>query len=135
MYEITKSVIESKNYELADMLKKIDVLWMQGSLSDEQREDLIALARQNAEVQQSVDIMTKLEELDKRVKALEDAKANTDEEEPSETTYPEYEAGKWYYAGDRVTFEGKVYECVAPEGVVCVWSPIDYPTYWKEITE
>ena len=136
MYEITKSVIESKNYELSDMLRKIDVLWMQGSLTDNQREELIDLARDNADVQNSIDIMAKLEELDKRVKALEDAQASTeDSEEPTETEYPEYEVGKYYYNGDKVSFDGKHYECIAPEGVVCVWSPADYPTFWNEITE
>ena len=139
MYTITKSVIESRNYELSDMLKKLDTLWVQGSITDAEREELIALARQNAEVQQSIDILAKLEELDKRVKALEDAKADIEpenpEEEPTETTYPEYEPGKWYYAGDKVTFDSKVYECIAPDGVVCTWSPAEYPAYWSEVTE
>lgn len=45
---------------------------------------------------------------------------------------PEYEAGKWYYAGDTVKHKGKVYTCTAPEGQVCVWSPEDYPAYWTE---
>lgn len=139
MYTITKNVIESRNYELSDMLKKLDTLWVQGSITDAEREELIALARQNAEVQQSIDILAKLEELDKRVKTLEDAKADNEPEnpgeEPTETTYPEYESGKWYYAGDKVTFDGKVYECIAPDGVVCTWSPADYPVYWSEVTE
>lgn len=135
MYEITKSVIESKNYELSDMLKKLDTLWVQGSITDAEREELIALARQNAEVQQSIDILAKLEELDKRVKALEDAQTDVPDKEPTETTYPEYESGKWYYAGDKVTFEGKVYECVAPDGQVCTWNPTEYPAYWEEVTE
>lgn len=134
MYEITKSVIESKNYELTDMLKKIDVLWVQGSITEEQRNELIALARQNAEVQQSVDVLAKLEEHDRRIKALEDAQTSTDdEEEPSKTEYPEYTAGNWYYAGDTITFEGKTYKCIAPFGVVCTWSPSEYPAYWEEV--
>ena len=133
MYEITKSVIESKNYELTDMLKKIDVLWVQGSITEEQRNELIALARNNAEVQQSVDVLAKLEEHDRRIKALEDAQTSTDEEEPSETEYPEYTAGNWYYAGDTITFEGKTYKCIAPFGVVCTWSPSEYPAYWEEV--
>lgn len=144
MYTIIKSVIESKNYELSDMLKKLDTLWVQGSITDAEREELMALARENANVQQSIDIMAKLEELDKRVKALEDAKINTDtsdseeeteNEEPTGTTYPEYTAGTWYYAGDKVTFDGKVYECIAPDGVVCVWSPSEYAAYWSEYVE
>lgn len=133
MYTITKNVIESGNYELSDMLKKLDTLWVQGSITDAEREELIALAREKAGVQQSIDIIAKLEELDKRVKALEEAEKEPTEE-PTET-YEEYVAGKWYYNGDRISFEGKNYECTAPEGVACVWSPIEYPEYWKEVTE
>lgn len=142
MYTITKNVIESGNYELSDMLKKLDTLWVQGSITDAEHEELIALARENANVQQSMDVIAKLEELDKRVKALEDAKTNNDSSdsegekepvEPTAPTYPEYTAGKWYYAGDKVSFDGKVYECVAPDGQVCTWSPTEYPAYWEEV--
>lgn len=45
---------------------------------------------------------------------------------------PEYIPGTWYYRGDRVAFEGVMYTCVAPAGVVCVWSPAEYPAYWQE---
>ena len=142
MKNIIRNVITSRNYELSGMLKKIDTLWVQGSLSDEEREELIALARENAEVQQSIDVMRKLEEMDKRIKALEDAKADDSEEEteeeteePTETTYPEYVAGKWYYNGDVVLFEGKAYKCIAPEGAVCTWSPSDYPVYWEVLND
>ena len=144
MYTITKNVIESGNYELSDMLKKLDTLWVQGSITDAEREELMALAREKANVQNSMDVIAKLEELDKRVKALEDAEKNSDtsesEEEtetvkPTEPTYPEYTVGKWYYAGDKVSFDGKVYECIAPEGVVCVWSPAEYAAYWEELKQ
>lgn len=139
MYGIIKNVIESRNYELTDMLKKIDVIWVQGSISEAERDELIALARTNAEVQQSIDVLAKLEELDKRVKALEEAhkdnsgEADPGDEEPGETTYPEFKVGNWYYTGDIVTFEGKTYKCIAPDKVACVWSPVDYPDYWEEL--
>ena len=128
MYDIIKNVIESRKYELADMLKKIDAVWLQGILSDEGRAELIALARENAQVQHSSDIMRKLEELDLRVKALEEGKT----EKPTET-HPEYVVGKWYYKGDKVTFDGKIYECVAPDGAVCTWNPNEYPAYWNVV--
>lgn len=32
MYEIVKNVITSGQYELTDMLKKIDTLWLQGGV-------------------------------------------------------------------------------------------------------
>lgn len=28
---------------------------------------------------------------------------------------------------------GKVYECTAPEGVACVWSPEVMPGYWTVV--
>lgn len=133
MQKIIEKVIESKNYELSDMLKKIDTLWIQGSIDEDTKKKLSDKARNNADVQNSLNILSKLEELDRRLKALEDATANTETEEPTETIYPEFVVGKWYYTGERITFEGKNYECIAPGNVPCVWSPMDYPAYWKEI--
>lgn len=134
MYNVVKSVIETKDYDLADIIRKIDIMWWEGKFTDEQKEELQTLARNGASAGNSVDVMQKLEEFDKRITALEKAFANSEpKEDEEETTVPEYEAGKWYYAGDRVTFEGKVYECIAPDGVVCVWNPEDYPAYWEEV--
>lgn len=135
MYEVIKNVIESKRYELSDILTKIDTIWLQGSITDEQKAELVNMARTNANAQNSMDILAKLEELDKRVKALEDAKEDVPDEEEAEVTYPEYTVGKWYYKGDKVTFEGNVYECTAPEGAVCTWSPSEYPAYWEEVEQ
>ena len=66
-------------------------------------------------------------------------------DEPSALTVPErldalekqsvpdaYMPGTWYYRGDRVSLDGVMYTCVAPAGVVCVWSPAEYPAYWQE---
>lgn len=144
MYDVIKNVIMSKRYELLEILNKIDVLWVQGDLTDDQRLELIALAQKYAQVENSLDLMSKVEELDKRVKAMEAILFAPEPEEPGEgeepgeseepaIIYPEYEAGKWYYAGDIVTFGDTVYECIAPEGVVCVWSPADYPAYWQVV--
>ena len=135
MQKIIEKVIESKNYELSDMLKKIDTLWVQGSIDDAMRKSLSDKARNNANVQNSLNIIQKLEEMDRRLKALEEANADTETEEPTETIYPEFLVGKWYYTGDKISFEGKNYECIAPENVACVWSPADYPTYWQELDQ
>lgn len=140
MYEITKSVIDSKCYELTDMLKKINTIWIQGDITDEQKAELIALAQENADVTNSVDLMKKVEELDKRVRKLEEAQKDsegdsesdgTDEEEGESELYPEYIVGKWYYNGDKCSEDGKNYICIAPEGKVCTWSPSEYPPYWQ----
>ena len=132
MYEIIKSVIQSGRYVLADMLTKIDTLWVQSSLSDNERTELIDIARSGADPTQGVDVLAKLSDLDKRLKVLENA--GTTDPEPGEE-YPEYVAGKWYYKDDKITHSGKRYICIAPDGVVCVRSPEEYPAYWREATE
>lgn len=125
MYDVIKDVINTKRYVLADMLHKIDTIWAQGDLDDEQRTELIALAQGNVDMAQEVNTLAKLEELEQRVKALE-----TGSTEPGEA-YPDYVVGKWYYSGDKITFEGGKYKCIAPDGVVCVWSPKEYQAYWE----
>lgn len=82
---------------------------------------------QEANVLVKLEELAKLEELEQRVRALE-----TGSTEPGET-YPDYVAGKWYYNGDKITFEGGKYKCIAPAGVVCVWSPTEYPPYWEMV--
>lgn len=129
MYNIIKNVISRKAYSLTDMLTKIDTLWSEDKISDAERDELIALARSNATSEHDVDIMAKLVELEKRIKALEEGGTDT----PTAETIEDYVVGKWYYIGNKVLFNGKVYECIAPEGVVCTWSPVEYPAYWKQI--
>ena len=125
MFEVIKNVIKEGRYNLTELLVKIDTLWVQGSLTDEQKAALVQEAQTNADFGNSLDIIAKIEELDARVRALEG-------EEPG-GEMEEYVPGKWYYNGDKVSFNGKIYVCIAPEGQVCTWSPSDYPTYWDEI--
>ena len=135
MFNVFKNVIENRNFELKGIIKKIDTLWAQDSITDDERAELISLAQSKANVQQSIDVMQKLEELDKRMKAVEEMLANNDESaDDTEVVYADYEVGKWYYNGNIIKFEDVLYKCVAPDGVVCVWSPTEYPAYW-EVTE
>lgn len=129
MYEIIKSVIQSGRYELTDILTKIDTLWVQSSLTDDERTELMNLARSGADPSRGVDVLKKISDLDKRVAALE--RAGATDPEPGEE-YLEYIPGKWYYKDDKITYNnGSKYICTAPEGVVCVWSPDEYPAYWQ----
>lgn len=130
MYNVVKSVIESKDYDLAKIMNKIEALWVKGKLTDKQKEELQGMARISARAVNSVDVLAKLNELEMRIKALETAKPK---EEQTEELVAEFVVGKWYYNGDKVKFDGKTYECTAPDNVVCVWNPKDYPAYWKEV--
>ena len=125
MKEIFVNVIESGKFDLTDMLKKIDTHHICGNLTDEEREELIVMARQKASAEHSTDVFAKLLELEQRVTALESGNAPAVSDTPDE-----YTAGKWYHNGDKATFNGKVYTCIAPEGAVCTWSPAEYPAYW-----
>jgi hypothetical protein len=127
MFNTVKNVLSQGGYDLKDILNKIEVLWVKGKLTDEEHEELITLARDGAKPENSLDVFAKLDEFEKRIRALKD---NTDK--PDAETYIEFENGKWYYNGDKILFEGENYVCIAPEGTVCVWSPKDYPTYWEK---
>lgn len=126
MYKIVKNVIESGNYDLTAISKKISALWVENKLTDTEFAELIQRAKDGAKTENSIDVLAKLEELDKRLLAVENGCVTTEPEE-----YPEFVVGKWYYNGDKVSFEGTNYVCIAPEGTVCVWSPKDYPAYWE----
>ena len=127
MYNIVKNVLINGGYDLTEILKKIDSLWVQGKLTDTEYEELNTIARGGAKTEYSIDVIAKLEEFDRRLSAIENGNVNTETTEE----YPEFVVGKWYYNGDKVSFEGKNYVCIASEGTVCVWSPKDYPAYWE----
>ena len=48
MKTIVENVIHTGNFELNDMLTKIDTLWIKGKLTDDDRTALIALAQEKA---------------------------------------------------------------------------------------
>lgn len=138
MYKVLKNVILSSRYELADILAKIDTMWLQSSLTDAERKDLIELARSTADPANSfAPLQEQIDALAERVAKLEGA-TPIDPDVPAEE-YPEYHqptgAHDAYHNGDKVTFNGKHYVCIAPEGVAVVWSPDTYPAYWLEATD
>ena len=132
MNDIIKNVIKSKRYDLAELLTKIDTLWVQGSITEEQRLQLISDAQNNAMVENSIDVLKSLYELNRRVTEIEKKLADASKEDETETpTYPPYESGKWYQNGDIVEIDDLIYKCIAPIDTVCVWSPYEYPAYWE----
>lgn len=142
-YEDLRAQISSGDFKLQAMLDKLTRLYIEDMLTEEEYDDLMQLARDNAnpdkEIEENTDIVKqlmlhvteseqKLKDLEARVAKLEDP-----ESEPEEpvVTYEPYDPYKWYYKDMTCSFEGKNYICVAPEGVVCTWSPSGYPSYWK----
>ena len=141
MYEIFKNALKGQ-YELVDMLNKIAEFYIKGNLSKEEKEELEEEARTNANpVNSYAPIMEQLNEAFKRIESLEsDVKELKGEstEEPTEPVeeYPEYVqptgAHDAYKIGDKITYNGKHYECIFDN---CVWNPEEYPHGWKEVTE
>lgn len=131
MYSIVENVLKNGGYNLNDIIRKIDALWIKGDFTDEERNSLLSLARDGAKTENTADILAKLNDLENRVRLLENSEP-TSKEDAEE--YPEYQEGKWYYNGDNCSFEGENYTCIAPDGAVCVWSPSAYPAYWEKVS-
>lgn len=160
MYDVIKTVIDTGRFELADLLHKLDILWAQGDLDDDQRTELIAAAREKADpgasyapLQDQVDklrdevqslrtaVSDQARELQSVKSAVEDlggTVADPEDPEPAEE-WPDYVqptgAHDAYHAGDKITWKGKHYICTAPDGVAVVWDPDTYPAYWQEQEE
>lgn len=117
-------------FDLSTMLQRINTYHVLGALTDADRNELEALARQKADPFGGLNVAAKLQELEERIRVLEQQKAE-DSGSDDAASVAEYVAGKWYYKGDKVLHNGAVYVCVAPEGTVCVWSPTEYPAYWE----
>ncbi len=133
MYELIKNVILEKNYKLEDMLKKIDVLWLESKLSDEEKTSLISLARENAVAENSYASNEKIfEEVFERLEKLEKVVFKDEESEE----YPEYKqplgSHDAYKIGDKITYKEKKYICVLNG---CIWTPDDYPSAWELVEE
>lgn len=140
MFDVVLSVINTGIFELSDILVKIDTLWLKGDVDDDQRAALIDAAREKADpsssyapLQEQVNkLADDLAALASRVTALEGGGEELAEE------YPAYVqptgAHDAYHKGNKVTFNGKRYTCVAPDGVAVVWDPDTYPDYWQEVT-
>lgn len=138
MYTIISNVIKSGNYELNDMLRKIDTIWVQGSLTDEERGELVELARENATpeqtyapIQEQIDqAFTQIKALSARVEKLEAGEVPEPAPEPEE--WPEWVqptgAHDCYNTGDKVTYNGQHYVSKIDGNV---WSPEAYPQGWE----
>lgn len=147
MYDEVLKVIEVGGYDLADLLRRIDVLYVNGRLTDEERESLVEEAREKADPTAAyAPVEERLEALEawrtqveQRLAALEAGEPEPPESEP-EDEYPAWKkptcAEDAYYTGMKMTYtDGKRYECIAPEGYGCTYGPDVLPNMWREVTE
>ena len=154
MYEIIKNVILSKDFKLEDLLNKIDTIWLQSKITEEEKTELIDMARENALAENSYKPLQ--EQIDKAfeeintlketvnanaigMSALKDAieKLGHQVEIPETPTEEEYTlfvkpsgAHDAYKEGDKITYNNKKYVCKMNS---CVWNPDEYPNAWEEV--
>ena len=144
MYEIIKNVILAENYELVDILKKINTVWIESNITDEQKQELDELARTNAKAENSYaplqeqvnDLYSKYDELKQEIAELKGEATEEPSEPVQEEEYPEFKqpigAHDAYNTGDKITYNGKRYICQMNG---CVWAPDVYPQCWQEVIE
>lgn len=137
MKSIIENVIKSRNFELADMLRKLDKLWLEGGIDDAEREELAEMARGNADMGKGYAAFEeRMLRLEKRVTALEEFdRLQTDTPEQTDE-YPAWVqptgAHDAYYTGAKMTYpDGKRYICAAPEGYAVTYGPDILPGYWQ----
>ena len=154
MFNIFKNVIETSDFDLRDILNKIEESYIKSSLSKEEQEELEEMARKHAKPENSyADVQKQIDDLAQKIEELQETvNANaqgmsaikeaveklggivtTPTVQPEEE-YPEYKqptgSHDAYKIGDKITYKGKHYECIFDN---CVWTPDDYPQGWKEV--
>ena len=134
MKTIFESVIARGDYNLTDLLNKIDSYHVMGRLTDAERDELYAKARAGALDALGYDVKAEIDALWAAVRALQGgANAGNDETEESQAPAKFVQptgAHDAYNLGDRVTYSGRVYESIINGNV---WSPDVYPDGWTEI--
>lgn len=156
MFEFFKSQILAGEYDLLKMRERIMAVYATGQLTTEEFDQLLALAGEHADpvaslppleerfdviLERLATVTASVDALSARVAALEagdDTEPGDDPETPEEpsTSYPEWVqplgGHDAYKTGDRVMYQGKVYESSIDGNV---WAPDVYPAGWKEIIE
>lgn len=145
MKQIIEDTILHGSYKLQTKLLQIDEQEIKGNISKEEKEYLAELARANAqrENEYAKDFNERLEELERKVKALEDANKVEEPSEPSEEEqeevveeYPPFKqplgAHDSYMKGDKCSENGKKFISLIDGNN---WSPSVYPQGWEEVVE
>lgn len=145
MYEIVKNVIMSGNFKLADMQKKIDTIWVQGDLTEEQKIELINMMKEYVKPESETpealklcqELKEEIESLKERVTKLENG--GVAPEPPAGVVVPVWEpwdgiSDKYKY-GAVVTINQKYY--ISTFQGQNTWMPGSMGTegLWKEISK
>ena len=129
MKKIFESVIQKGGYDLTALIERIDSYHIEGKLTDAERDELYAQARQTPVAQ--YDVKAEIEAIWAAIRGLQQGKTP---ESPADE-WPEFVqptgAHDAYQLGDLVAFNGKHYRCAMAN---CVWSPDVLPDAWEEVS-
>ena len=132
MYDFLKQAITSHTYtDLTAMTAKVDKAWAMSAITDDERAELLALLRAE-QPRYDMDVQGEIAKLWAAVHALE-ARPNPD---PEPADIPDWVqptgAHDAYNKGDKVRFEGSIYESLIDGNV---WSPSVYPAGWALVAD
>lgn len=134
MKSIFASVISKGDYDLAAMLQRIDTYHVEGKLTDAERDELYALARQAPEKHYNCE--AEIERLWAAVRALQSPQNGDDAAPDTTDDWPAYVqptgAHDAYQTGAQVVYNGQKYRCIMDN---CVWAPDVYPAAWEVVTD
>lgn len=151
MKETILEVIASGVYNLMDLLRKIDVLWLQSSITDDERQELIVAAQENANPEYSYsDAQYQLNQVFERLgvletdmvavkKAIEQLGGSTTDPEPGEE-WPDWYAwdgtGKCPWQRDsKCTHNARRWLSQVDKNIWEPGAPGVHDTIWKEAVE
>ena len=136
--EIFLTVIKSGNYNLDELSVKLDKMYIEGKLTEADRDELLQLATDGARDEKQIDIYAKLIDLEHRVNAFE----NKDEYATWVVGYviKKGETVKFDYNDDKVLdllrYDGGKSETALAPGKISGWHVVDKDgnilgTYYK----
>lgn len=162
MFQTIKDYINTGRYELKELTNKINALWVESELTDEEREALLKLAQENSDqtkgylpLQEQIEnlksyVNEKIESINKQLVELGNKvnqliEGETPEPVPEPEPKPEDEYPAWhqptgaydaYYTNEKMTFtDGKKYICIAPYGYGVTYGPDVLPQMWQLVED
>lgn len=156
MFQTIKDYINTGRYELKELTNKINALWVESELTDEEREALLTLAQENADPTKGyAPLQKQVDELRENLKLTNEqlielttivnkliagqSPEPVPEPEPGDE-YPTWHtptgAHDAYYKDDKMTYtDGKKYICIAPDGYGVTYGPDILPQMWQLVED
>ena len=154
MYNMIKDVIHARGYNLADMTRRIEKRCLENRISEEERDELLALANQNAMpdnekapmqrqieaiFENMLEMAAEIKELKERLAKVEGGEVVPPEEpEEEKEEYPKWQ--KWdgiglipYQTGSKCSHNGSNYVSQVDNNFWEPGAPGIYDNIWKKV--